>query len=186
MHCFRILHAHNNVLILTRCFVLQIKDARGFGPSLSACPKLKILLSHKLLGLGSNNNSGIRLRLPACTLLDLDRAEDLECLEVSAPMLTTLRLQVCFLHYANDAVSPCCNPSIETQVCIRSLATLNGIVVHAMRAPAAVRDLCLDMNTGTGTFQFPSQGGECFLECAGMLCATACTFGGREGSASEG
>ena len=69
-------------------------DPRGFGPSLSACPKLKHFNSYKLWGLGLRGRDVHKLSLPKCATLCLWRADDLNRIEIEAPKLERLDLQV--------------------------------------------------------------------------------------------
>ena len=69
-------------------------DPCGFGPSLSACPKLQQFNSYKLRGLELRDHSAHHLILPNCASLSLWCADDLNRIEIEAPQLECLNLQV--------------------------------------------------------------------------------------------
>ena len=77
---------------------MQVRDPRGFGPSLSACPKLEDFLSYKLCGLGLHDGSVHKLSLPKCASLTMCGSRDLNRIEIKAPKLERLDLQVLEAH----------------------------------------------------------------------------------------
>jgi hypothetical protein len=56
--------------------LLQVRDERSFGSSLSACPKLEMIKSYKLWGLGGTLHE---LRLPECTEISFYRCGAKHC-----------------------------------------------------------------------------------------------------------
>ena len=90
-------------IVLTCDTALQVYDPRGFGPSLSACPKLQHFTSYKLWGLGLRGCSTHHLILPSCASLSLERADDLNRIEIEAPKLERLDLQVLEAHPVSAA-----------------------------------------------------------------------------------
>ena len=73
---------------------LQVCDLRGFGPSLSACPKLEHFMSYKLRSLRLRKGIAHKLNLPKCASPSLWLAKDLTRIEIAAPRLNCLNLQV--------------------------------------------------------------------------------------------
>eukprot|EP00878_Enallax_costatus_P026176 GHUV01028061.1.p1 GENE.GHUV01028061.1~~GHUV01028061.1.p1 ORF type:complete len:446 (+),score=47.57 GHUV01028061.1:163-1500(+) len=72
---------------------MEVQDARGFGRSLSSCPKLTQFTAYKLWGLSGTVH---KLDLPECGWLSLHRSDDLEGLNICAPKLESLELRGCY------------------------------------------------------------------------------------------
>ncbi|CAK0787847.1 hypothetical protein CVIRNUC_011069 [Coccomyxa viridis] len=85
---------------------VQLLDPRGFGPSLSACPKLEHFWCYKLWGLGLHNSSMHKLSLPMCAVLTLCRLDELSEIEIEAPKLDRLDLEACCLDHVRLAAGP--------------------------------------------------------------------------------
>ena len=88
---------------------LQVCSPCDFGPSLSACPKLEHFMSYKLSGLRLRGRSAHKLSLPKCAFLGLWRAYSLNRIEIEAPKLEHLDLQV--LEVLPSVSCLCCLPS---------------------------------------------------------------------------
>ena len=102
---------------------LQVYDLRGFRPSLSACPKLKHFMSYKLRSLRLRKGIAHKLNLPKCASLSLWCAKDLIKMEIEAPNLDCLNLQVREARPVSGC--RCCSPS---QAPLRSLMPLSAIL----------------------------------------------------------
>lgn len=75
--------------------MLQLENSDSFGPCLSACVQLRTFRAYKLWGLGHTRRGKIhKVKLPNCLDMNLYRSDDLERLELNAPMLSSLNLQV--------------------------------------------------------------------------------------------
>jgi hypothetical protein len=70
-----------------------VDDSSGFCPSLPVCPNLTSFHSYKLWGLGGPCH---QLHLPKCYNLGLNRAHDLQRLELWPPSLMSLNLHACY------------------------------------------------------------------------------------------
>ena len=71
-------------------------DARGFGKSISRCPKIEAIVFYKVNGLYVTKSKKHKLVLPLCGTIDLHRCEDLNYLDIWAPKLSILKFQACY------------------------------------------------------------------------------------------
>jgi len=88
--------------------VLQVDSPGGFGPSLSACPKLESFTSHRLWNLyyyyydddGDEVERAHVLQLPKCTTLKMHDSQDLSNIVIDAPVLESMVFTVNVLSMA--------------------------------------------------------------------------------------